>query len=47
MQTAQGVDDKGLLMQFGKVGEDRFTCDFRAPLTPFQAFTIALCQFNF
>ena len=45
--TAQGVDDKGLLLQFGKIGEDRFHLDFRSPLTPFQAFTIALAQFNF
>ena len=45
--TARGVAEKGLLMQFGKIGEDRFHLDFREPLTPFQAFTIALCQFNF
>ena len=38
---------EGLLMQFGKVGEDKFHLDFRAPLTPFQAFTIALSQFNY
>jgi Tub family len=33
--------------QFGKVGEDRFNLDFRAPLNAFQAFSIALSQFNF
>lgn len=33
-------------MQFGKVSEDRFHLDLRAPVTPFQAFAVCLCQFN-
>ena len=36
-----------IVSQFGKVGEDRFNLDFRAPLNAFQAFAIALSQFNF
>ncbi|CAM9513701.1 unnamed protein product, partial [Scytosiphon promiscuus] len=33
--------------QFGKVGEDRFHLDYRAPINAFQAFCISLAQFNF
>ena len=41
-------DDRNtVIMQFGKVGEDRFHMDFRAPLTAVQAFAIVLSQFNF
>jgi tubby-related protein 1 len=36
-----------LVAQFGKVGDDRFHLDFKAPLTAYQAFCIALSQFNF
>ena len=36
-----------ILLQFGKVGRDRFVLDFRAPLSPFQAFCIALSQFAY
>lgn len=40
-------DDPGhVLCQFGKVGEDRFHLDFKAPLSAFQAFSLALCHFN-
>ncbi len=35
-----------ILCQFGKVGEDKFHLDFKAPISPFQAFGIALTQFN-
>ena len=35
-----------IICQFGKVGEDRFHLDFRAPLNAFQAFGLALAQFN-
>lgn len=34
-------------MQFGKVDSDRFHLDFRFPLNAFQAFAIALSQFNY
>lgn len=35
-----------IICQFGKVGEDKFHLDFKAPISPFQAFGIALTQFN-
>ena len=35
-----------VICQFGKVGEDKFHLDFKAPISPFQAFGIALTQFN-
>jgi tubby-related protein 1 len=38
------IDD--IICQFGKIGEDRFHLDFKAPLNAFQAFSLALCQFN-
>ncbi|OQS06832.1 hypothetical protein THRCLA_01133 [Thraustotheca clavata] len=38
---------QGVILQFGKVSDKLFHLDFRHPLTPFQAFAIALCQFNF
>lgn len=33
-------------LQFGKVDEQKFHLDFRAPITPIQAFAIALAQCN-
>jgi len=39
------LDD--VMMQFGKVGDDDFHLDFRAPMTAFQAMGIVLAQFNF
>jgi hypothetical protein len=35
-----------VVCQFGKVSEDRFNLDFKAPICPLQAFSFALCQFN-
>ena len=35
-----------ILLQFGRVGKDEFTMDFRYPLTPFQAFAITLSSFD-
>jgi hypothetical protein len=32
--------------QFGKVDKDVFHLDFKAPFTAFEAFAVALCQFN-
>lgn len=37
---------ENVICQFGKIGEDRFHLDFKAPLNAFQAFALALCQFN-
>lgn len=38
------IDD--VICQFGKVEKDEFHLDFKAPLNAFQAFALALCQFN-
>ncbi|OQR96238.1 hypothetical protein ACHHYP_16591 [Achlya hypogyna] len=38
---------QGVILQFGKVSDKLFHLDFRHPLTPFQAFAIALSQFNY
>lgn len=39
-------DMSAIKYQFGKVGKDKFVCDFAYPLTPFQAFSIALSKFD-
>jgi hypothetical protein len=39
-------DIDNIVCQFGKVDEDVFHLDFKAPVTPVQAFAFALCQFN-
>jgi len=39
-------DIDNILCQFGKVGEDKFHLDYKAPLNALQAFSFALCQFN-
>ena len=39
------LDD--VLLQFGRVGDDDFHLDYRAPMTAFQAMGIVLAQFNF
>jgi len=38
--------DKQVLLQFGKVGNDMFTMDYRYPLSAFQAFAICLSSFD-
>lgn len=38
------IDD--IICQFGKIGEDKFNLDYKAPFNAFQAFSLALCQFN-
>lgn len=42
---AQSDYDK-VLLQFGKVGKDMFTMDYRYPLSAFQAFAICLSSFD-
>lgn len=40
-------DDPGhVICQFGKIGDDRFHLDYKAPLNAFQAFSLALCHFD-
>lgn len=41
----QSEQDK-VLVQFGKIGKDIFTMDYRYPLSAFQAFTICLSSFD-
>ncbi|CAI5461533.1 unnamed protein product [Closterium sp. Yama58-4] len=38
--------DKPVLLQFGKIGKDVFTMDYRYPLSAFQAFAICLSSFD-
>ncbi|XP_028062997.1 tubby-like F-box protein 8 [Camellia sinensis] len=44
-QPAQSEHDK-IILQFGKVGKDMFTMDYRYPLSAFQAFAICLSSFD-
>ncbi|PON98454.1 F-box domain containing protein [Trema orientale] len=39
-------DEELVLLQFGKVGDDTFTMDYRQPLSAFQAFAICLTSFG-
>ncbi|KAJ6728159.1 TUBBY-RELATED [Salix koriyanagi] len=39
-------DEDTVLLQFGKVGQDTFTMDYRLPLSAFQAFAICLTSFG-
>ncbi|EFJ09405.1 hypothetical protein SELMODRAFT_160180 [Selaginella moellendorffii] len=43
--VCQGEQDK-VLLQFGKIGKDMFTMDYRYPLSAFQAFAICLSSFD-
>ncbi|KAG6607686.1 Tubby-like F-box protein 8, partial [Cucurbita argyrosperma subsp. sororia] len=44
-QSSQTDHDK-IILQFGKVGKDMFTMDYRYPLSAFQAFAICLSSFD-
>ncbi|TMW66972.1 hypothetical protein Poli38472_012088 [Pythium oligandrum] len=44
--TTPREDDPEVFLQFGKVDDKKFHLDFRAPITPIQAFAVALAQFN-
>lgn len=44
-QPAPAEHDK-IILQFGKVGKDMFTMDYRYPLSAFQAFAICLSSFD-
>ncbi|KAJ7289023.1 hypothetical protein O6H91_Y307100 [Diphasiastrum complanatum] len=43
--STQSDHDK-VLLQFGKIGKDIFTMDYRYPLSAFQAFAISLSSFD-
>lgn len=38
--------EKGVVLQFGKIGKNVFTMDYRYPLSAFQAFAICLSSFD-
>ena len=40
------LDEEKVVMQFGRINEDTFTCDYRYPLSAIQAFAIALSSFD-
>ncbi|KAF5467748.1 hypothetical protein F2P56_011968 [Juglans regia] len=44
-QPTQSDHDK-IILQFGKVGKDMFTMDYRYPVSAFQAFAICLSSFD-
>jgi len=45
-QLVSKSDIADVICQFGKVDEDIFHLDFKAPMNACQAFSLALCQFN-
>lgn len=40
------AENEKIILQFGKVGKDLFTMDYRYPISAFQAFTICLSSFD-
>ena len=40
------ADHDKIILQFGKIGKDLFTMDYRYPLSAFQAFAICLSSFD-
>ena len=45
-QLAWERDEEEVTLQFGKVGQRLFTCDFSWPITPVQALAICLSSFD-
>ncbi|VFQ89681.1 unnamed protein product [Cuscuta campestris] len=45
-QSSSSSEHDKVILQFGKVGEDMFTMDYRYPLSAFQAFAICLSSFD-
>jgi hypothetical protein len=39
-------DDDDVILQFGKIGKDLFTMDYRYPISAFQAFAICVSSFD-
>ena len=39
-------EDGGMCLQFGRTGKDEFILDVQWPLSPFQAFALALSSFD-
>lgn len=45
-QPGAAVEEEVVLLQFGKVGDDMFTMDYKEPLSAFQAFVMCLTSFG-
>jgi len=45
-QLVTQADQDKVILQFGKIGKDIFTMDYRYPLSAFQAFAICLSSFD-
>ncbi|KAK1303810.1 Tubby-like F-box protein 10 [Acorus calamus] len=46
-QSSQFIDPNKIILQYGKIGKDLFTMDYRYPLSAFEAFGICLSSFDF
>uniref|UniRef100_A0A1J3GV53 Tubby-like F-box protein n=1 Tax=Noccaea caerulescens TaxID=107243 RepID=A0A1J3GV53_NOCCA len=46
LQQPGQSDNEKIILQFGRVGKDLFTMDYRYPLSAFQAFAICLSSFD-
>nr|KYP51297.1 Tubby-like F-box protein 5 [Cajanus cajan] len=44
--VAAAIEQEKVILQFGKIGKDIFTMDYRYPLSAFQAFAICLSSFD-
>lgn len=45
-QNISAAEQEKVILQFGKIGKDIFTMDYRYPLSAFQAFAICLSSFD-
>lgn len=45
-QNVSAAEQEKVILQFGKIGKDIFTMDYRYPLSAFQAFAICLSSFD-
>lgn len=45
-QNVSTAEQEKVILQFGKIGKDIFTMDYRYPLSAFQAFAISLSSFD-
>ncbi|XP_038717970.1 tubby-like F-box protein 5 [Tripterygium wilfordii] len=45
-ENVPAAEQEKVILQFGKIGKDIFTMDYRYPLSAFQAFTICLSSFD-
>lgn len=44
--NVSAVEQEKVILQFGKIGKDIFTMDYRYPLSAFQAFAVCLSSFD-